>query len=180
MAIMSTYSSELISVSSISAYDIYKTYINPRATGKQLMRVNYISMSAFALFMGGFSTMLYYIGVGMGYLYLLMGVIISSAVAPAAMTMIWADQVGITFTVRDLIAILIFIVLGCRNLLTHPRILLFYGCLARYYLRHCRRDLHRINWSKHAHACWQCRCSLLAAGIHSTTHICAAFQAAEV
>jgi Na+/proline symporter len=94
MAIMSTYSSELISVSSISAYDIYKTYINPKATGKQLMRVNYISMTAFALFMGGFSTMLYYIGVGMGYLYLLMGVIISSAVAPAAMTMIWAQQVG--------------------------------------------------------------------------------------
>ena len=93
MAIMSTYSSELISVSSISAYDIYKTYINPRATGKQLMRVNYISMTAFALFMGGFSTMLYYIGVGMGYLYLLMGVIISSAVAPAAMTLIWKDQV---------------------------------------------------------------------------------------
>lgn len=94
MAIMSTYSSELISVSSISAYDIYKTYINPKATGKQLMRVNYISMTAFALFMGGFSTMLYYIGVGMGYLYLLMGVIISSAVAPAAMTMIWAQQVS--------------------------------------------------------------------------------------
>jgi len=94
MAIMSTYSSELISISSISAYDIYKTYINPRATGKQLMRVNYISMTAFALFMGGFSTMLYYIGIGMGYLYLLMGVIISSGVAPAAMTLIWKDQVS--------------------------------------------------------------------------------------
>ena len=93
MAIMSTYSSELISVSSISAYDVYKTYINPKATGKQLMKVNYISMTAFALFMGGFSTMLYYIGVGMGYLYLLMGVIISSGVAPAAATLIWKDQV---------------------------------------------------------------------------------------
>jgi len=92
MAIMSTYSSELISVSSISAYDVYKTYINPKATGKQLMKVNYISMTAFALFMGGFSTMLYYIGVGMGYLYLLMGVIISSGVAPAAATLAWKDQ----------------------------------------------------------------------------------------
>jgi hypothetical protein len=37
--------------------------------------------------------MLYYIGVGMGYLYLLMGVIISSGVAPAAATLIWKDQV---------------------------------------------------------------------------------------
>lgn len=94
MAIMSTYSSELISVSSISAYDIYKTYINPRATGKQLMRVNYVAMTAFALFMGGFSTMLYYIGVGMGYLYLLMGVIISSAVIPATLTLCWSGQVS--------------------------------------------------------------------------------------
>lgn len=93
MAIMSTYSSELISVSSISAYDIYKTYINPKASGKQLMVVNYVSMTAFALFMGGFSTMLYYIGVGMGYLYLLMGVIISSGVIPATMTLVWPDQV---------------------------------------------------------------------------------------
>lgn len=92
---MSTYSSELISVSSICAYDLYKTYINPRASGKQLMRVNYISMSAFALFMAGFSTMLYYIGIGMGYLYLLMGVIISSAVVPATMTLIWKDQVSL-------------------------------------------------------------------------------------
>lgn len=94
MAIMSTYSSELISVSSISAYDVYKTYFNPRATGKQLLRINYISMIGFALFMGGFSTMLYYIGVGMGYLYLLMGVIISSAVIPATLTLTWHDQVS--------------------------------------------------------------------------------------
>ena len=101
MAIMSTYSSELISVSSICAYDLYKTYINPRATGKQLMSVNYISMSAFALFMAGFSTMLYYIGIGMGYLYLLMGVIISSAVVPATMTLIWKDQVSALLRIRS-------------------------------------------------------------------------------
>lgn len=94
---MSTYSSELISVSSISAYDIYKTYINPKATGKQLMTVNYVAMTAFALFMGGFSTMLYYIGVGMGYLYLLMGVIISSAVVPATLTLCWSGQVSHRF-----------------------------------------------------------------------------------
>lgn len=42
MAIMSTYSSELISISSIFSYDIYKEYFKPSATGKQLMRMNYI------------------------------------------------------------------------------------------------------------------------------------------
>ncbi|KAG7136315.1 urea active transporter 1 like protein [Verticillium longisporum] len=74
MAIMSTYSSELIAISSIYSYDIYKTYINPAATGKQIMRMNYIGMTVFALFMGAFSTALYYIGISMGYLYVLMGV----------------------------------------------------------------------------------------------------------
>ncbi|KAK1834199.1 sodium symporter family protein [Podospora conica] len=92
MAIMSTYSSELISVSSIVSYDIYKTYINPAATGKQLMRVNYIGMIAFALFMAGFSTLLNHIGISMGYLYVMMGVIISSAVLPAALTLLWGGQ----------------------------------------------------------------------------------------
>jgi urea-proton symporter len=35
---------------------------------------------------------LFYAGVGMGYLYLLMGVIISSAVLPATLALMWADQ----------------------------------------------------------------------------------------
>lgn len=92
MAIMSTYSSELIAVSSIVSYDIYKTYINPAATGKQLMRINYIGMVAFALFMAGFSTLLNHIGISMGYLYVMMGVIISSAVLPATLTLLWSGQ----------------------------------------------------------------------------------------
>ncbi|WYZ40921.1 hypothetical protein EsH8_IV_001262 [Colletotrichum jinshuiense] len=92
MAIMSTYSSELIAVSSICTYDIYKTYFNPSATGKQLMRINYIGMGIFALLMAGFATGLNYIGISMGYLYLMMGVIISSAVLPATLTLLWDGQ----------------------------------------------------------------------------------------
>ena len=42
--------------------------------------------------MAGFATGLFYAGVGMGYLYLLMGVIISSAVFPGAMTLLWKGQ----------------------------------------------------------------------------------------
>lgn len=92
MAIMSTYSSELISISSICTYDVFKTYFRPSATGKQLMTINYISMTAFALFMGGFATLLYYVGISMGYLYLLMGTMLSSAVIPATLTLLWDGQ----------------------------------------------------------------------------------------
>lgn len=145
MAIMSTYSSELISVSSISAYDIYKTYINPKASGKQIMFVNYISMTAFALFMGGFSTMLYYIGVGMGYLYLLMGVIISSGVIPATMTLVWPDQVRSVVLIIPVPLLTGFspTVLGRRHILPHPRLLLLRGRLVGHHICHIGHAVRR-------------------------------------
>jgi len=46
----------------------------------------------FATAMAAWSTGLYYIGISMGYLYLLMGVIISSAVLPATLTLMWSKQ----------------------------------------------------------------------------------------
>lgn len=42
--------------------------------------------------MAGFSTGLFYAGVGMGYLYLMMGCIIGSAVLPATLALMWKDQ----------------------------------------------------------------------------------------
>ena len=46
----------------------------------------------FGVIMASFSTGLYYAGVSMGYLYLLMGVIVSSAVLPASLTLLWKGQ----------------------------------------------------------------------------------------
>ncbi|KAL1980824.1 hypothetical protein VTN96DRAFT_3519 [Rasamsonia emersonii] len=46
----------------------------------------------FAAAMASFATGLYYAGIGMGYLYLLMGVIISSAVIPGALSLLWKQQ----------------------------------------------------------------------------------------
>ncbi|KAF2459739.1 urea active transporter [Lineolata rhizophorae] len=92
MAVTSTFSSELIAVSSICTYDIYQTYVNPNAHGKQLVRISHFGVFFFAVALAGFSTGLYYIGISMGYLYLMMGVIISAAVLPATLTLMWADQ----------------------------------------------------------------------------------------
>ncbi|KAK9492345.1 Sodium:solute symporter family-domain-containing protein [Lipomyces doorenjongii] len=92
MAVTSASSAELIAVSSIGTYDIYKTYINPRATGKQLILVSHACVILYGLIMAGFSVGLFYAGVSMGYLYLLMGVIISSAVLPATLTLMWSKQ----------------------------------------------------------------------------------------
>jgi len=89
MAVTSAMSGELIAVSSLWTYDIYKTYWRPNATGSELIAASHTAVVGFALIMAGFSTGLYYIGISMGYLYLLMGVIISSAVLPITLTLMW-------------------------------------------------------------------------------------------
>lgn len=92
MAVTSAFSAQLIAVSSIFTYDIYAAYINPSAKGKKLVWISHMSCIVYSIIMAGFATGLYYAGIGMGYLYLLMGVIISSAVFPGAMTLLWKGQ----------------------------------------------------------------------------------------
>lgn len=92
MAVTSATSAELIAVSSIFTYDIYQTYLNPRASGKKLIYTSHVMVVSFGLFMAAFSVGLFYAGISMGYLYLLMGVIISAAVLPATLTLMWAGQ----------------------------------------------------------------------------------------
>lgn len=92
MAVTSAFSAQLISVSSILTYDIYQAYIEPNAKGNRLVWISHLACIAYAIAMAAFATGLYYAGIGMGYLYLLMGVIISSAVFPGAMTLLWKGQ----------------------------------------------------------------------------------------
>ncbi|KAI9848261.1 MAG: hypothetical protein M1837_000525 [Sclerophora amabilis] len=92
MAVTSASSAELIAVSSIFTYDIYQTYFKPDASGKRLVYMAHCCVVGFGIVMAAFSTALYYIGISMGYLYLLMGVIVSSAVLPASLTLFWKRQ----------------------------------------------------------------------------------------
>ncbi|KAL8784344.1 MAG: hypothetical protein Q9195_009089, partial [Heterodermia aff. obscurata] len=92
MAVTSAMSAELIAVSSIFTYDIYQGYIDPKADGKLLIRMSHATCVAYSIVMAGFSTGLFYAGIGMGYIYLMMGCIISSAVLPATLTLMWKDQ----------------------------------------------------------------------------------------
>lgn len=92
MAVTSAMSAQLIAVSSIITYDIYKIYFNPKASGKRLIYISHISVITFGLVMSAWAVGLYYVNIDLGYLYLLMGVIISSAVIPGALTLLWNRQ----------------------------------------------------------------------------------------
>lgn len=92
MAVTSATSAELIAVSSILTYDVYRTYFKPTASGKSLIWMSHSIVILYALFISSFSVGLYYAGISMGYLYLMMGCVISAAVIPAAMTLVWSGQ----------------------------------------------------------------------------------------
>lgn len=100
MAVTSAMSAELIAVSSIYTYDIYRTYINPKATGKKLIFMSHASVIVFAYVMAAVAIGLYYAGISMGYLYELMGVIIGGGVLPSALTLLSRKQnwAAATFT----------------------------------------------------------------------------------
>ncbi|CAJ1955663.1 unnamed protein product [Cylindrotheca closterium] len=94
MAIVSTGSAESIAVSSLVAYDIYREYINPEATGEQILKVSRYVIVGFGLLMGALSIALFEIGLSLGWVYLFMGIIIGSAVAPLWMLMKWSKASG--------------------------------------------------------------------------------------
>ena len=94
MAIVSTGSAESIAVSSLVAYDIYREYINPDATGDQILKVSRVVIVVFGLFMGAFSILLAEIGLDLGWVYLFMGIVIGSAVAPLWNLMTWKKASG--------------------------------------------------------------------------------------
>ena len=107
MAVTSAGSAELIAVSSIITYDIYRTYKNPNATGKQLLRVSRISIVGFGLGMGGLAVVLLHMGLSLGFVYLAMGIIIGAAVVPIALTILWKRTNRVAATAGTVIGFMI-------------------------------------------------------------------------
>lgn len=92
LAITSGVAAEVISVASVFTYDVYREYFNTKANGKQLIYSSHIACFIFGVAMSGFSVGLTYGYISMGYIYEIMGIIISSAVVPVILTLCWKQQ----------------------------------------------------------------------------------------
>lgn len=90
MAVTSAGSAELVAVSSLFTYDIYRTYVNPGASGKQILLVSRAVILAFGCSMGVLAVVLNLVGVSLGWMYLAMGVLVGSAVIPIALLLLWS------------------------------------------------------------------------------------------
>lgn len=63
LAVTSATSAELVAASSLLTFDVYQTYINPKATGPQILRVSHYSVALFALAAALSSVIFFYIGI---------------------------------------------------------------------------------------------------------------------
>ena len=75
MAVTSTLSAQVIAVSSIISFDVYRTYINKRATDIDVIRWSHYGVVFFGIFSAAFSTLLHYVGVDLGWTLYMLGMI---------------------------------------------------------------------------------------------------------
>lgn len=92
LAVTSTVSAQMISVSSIISFDIYKKYIKPDAQNKHLIRVSHIGVVFFGLFAAGFSVMLHEVGVDMTWISYFYSMVICPGVFPLIFSITWSRQ----------------------------------------------------------------------------------------
>ena len=107
MAVTSAGSAELIAVSSIITYDIYRTYRNPNATGKKLVKISRMTIVGFGIGMGSLAVLLLHMGLSLGFVYLAMGIIIGSAVIPIALTILWKRTNRVAATAGAVIGLMV-------------------------------------------------------------------------
>ena len=88
-AVTAAGSSQLVSASSLVTYDVFRTYLRPSATGRQLIRVSRAAILAFGLGMGVLASALFQLGVGLQHVYLAMGILLGPAVAPISLGILW-------------------------------------------------------------------------------------------
>ncbi|CAI7583571.1 unnamed protein product [Penicillium manginii] len=89
MAVTSTLSAQVIAVSSILSFDVYREYFNKSATDKDLIRSSHFGVVFFAAFSAGFSTMLHYVGIDLGWTLYMLGVVTCPGIFPMVFTVLW-------------------------------------------------------------------------------------------
>ncbi|KAJ5985623.1 hypothetical protein N7522_012819 [Penicillium canescens] len=92
MALTSTISSSMIAVSSILSYDLYKTYLNPKVTDKQLVRVSHLTVVIHGVFITGISIAMNYGGANMTWINYLRPIISCPGILPLIFTLFWSRQ----------------------------------------------------------------------------------------
>ncbi|EXJ82771.1 hypothetical protein A1O3_06586 [Capronia epimyces CBS 606.96] len=103
MALTSTVSSSMIAVSSIFSFDVYRTYLKPKATDRQIIRISHFGVFFYSLFISAFTLALSYGGANMLWWNYFAPMIICPGVVPLILTIFWKRQTALAATLSPIL-----------------------------------------------------------------------------
>lgn len=89
MAVTSSTSAELIAVSSLLTFDVYKTYYKPAAKSESLVRISHYAIVLYALILAAFCCVLNAVGVNLTWLLTVLAIIVGGGAVPVGLVLIW-------------------------------------------------------------------------------------------
>lgn len=89
MAVTSSTSAELIAVSSLLTFDVYKTYYRPNTDSQTLVQVSHWGIGLYAIVLAAFCCILNAAGISLTWVLTVLGVIVGGAALPIGMILLW-------------------------------------------------------------------------------------------
>jgi len=89
MAVTSSTSAELIAVSSLLTFDVYKTYIKPDSTSAKLVQISHYGIVIYALVLATFCCILNVVGLNLTWLLTILAIIVGGASLPIGLVLMW-------------------------------------------------------------------------------------------
>ncbi|KAJ1017790.1 hypothetical protein NDA16_005107 [Ustilago loliicola] len=89
LAVTSASSAQQVAVASVLTFDVYKPYIRPNASKREIFIMSHAGVLIWAIVMALFDTIFHYAGISLGWLYLAQGIIIAPAVVPIFCGLVW-------------------------------------------------------------------------------------------
>lgn len=89
MAVTSSTSAESIAASSLMTFDIYKAYIKPKASTRQLLWASIGGLIFYGLFLAAISCIFHKIGISLGFLVKIFGCLMGGGSFPMAAIVLW-------------------------------------------------------------------------------------------
>ncbi|KAK5112994.1 hypothetical protein LTR85_011016 [Meristemomyces frigidus] len=89
MAVTSSTSAELIGVSSLLTFDVYKTYIKPDASSAKLVQISHYGICLYALVLAAFCSILNAVGLNLTWLLTILAIIVGGASIPVGLILLW-------------------------------------------------------------------------------------------
>ncbi|SPC62418.1 probable DUR3 - Urea permease [Ustilago sp. UG-2017b] len=86
MSCTSAISAQMVGVSAVVSYDIFKTYFKPTISPEKLLRVNQYVVVGFGLFAAAFGSLLHEIGLDLGFIYNFTGIFTCAGLSPLIFT----------------------------------------------------------------------------------------------